>query len=219
MIDPLRILTAAPAWVVGQIGQTVDGRIATITGASHYINGPDALDHLHRLRALADAVVVGVNTVIADDPRLTVRRVLGRDPVRVILDPRGRLPSTARLLAEAGHTVVLTEAGRTPPEPAQALAFEPAGGEIDPKAVIGQLRQIGLHRILVEGGAQTLSRFLAAQALDRLHVLVGPMILGSGRAALDLPPVLSLDQARPVAMRAYPLGSDVLLDCDLRPGG
>ncbi|MEL6128139.1 MAG: RibD family protein, partial [Pseudomonadota bacterium] len=78
--------------VVAQLGQTLDGRIATVTGASKYINGHSALDHLHRLRAHVDAVVVGVGTAIADDPQLTVRRVDGQSPARVVIDPRGRMP-------------------------------------------------------------------------------------------------------------------------------
>src|SRR6202051_1178869 len=84
--------------VIGQIGQSLDGRAATTTGHSHYINGAEGLDHLHRLRALMDAVVVGVGTALADDPLLTVRRVAGPHPARVIIDPKGRLPAPARVL-------------------------------------------------------------------------------------------------------------------------
>ena len=88
--------------VVAQIGQSLDGRVATETGHSHYINGPAGLAHLHRLRALVDAVVVGVGTALADDPQLTVRRVSGPHPARVVIDARGRLPGGAKLLANDG---------------------------------------------------------------------------------------------------------------------
>src|SRR6202142_3907459 len=91
---------ADPAYVIGQLGQSLDGRIATPTGRSHYINGPEAIRHLHRLRALVDAVIVGAGTVIADDPRLTVRLVEGPSPARVAIDPTGRLPATARIFAD-----------------------------------------------------------------------------------------------------------------------
>ena len=77
--------------VVGQIGQTMDGRIATITGQSKYVNGPQGITHLHQLRALVDAVVIGVGTAIADDPLLTVRQINGKSPARVVIDPRARL--------------------------------------------------------------------------------------------------------------------------------
>src|ERR1700722_4202831 len=97
----------SPAFVIGQLGQSLDGRIATPTGHSKYISGPEALRHLHQLRALVDAVVVGVQTVIADDPQLTVRHVEGRNPARVVIDPNGRLPPNARMLSD-NHATVLT---------------------------------------------------------------------------------------------------------------
>jgi hypothetical protein len=83
-----------------QVGQSLDGRIATPSGDAGEVSGPDGLCHLHRCRALADAVLVGVRTALGDDPRLTVRLVPGRSPARVVLDPRGRLPDTAKALAE-----------------------------------------------------------------------------------------------------------------------
>ena len=84
------------------------------SGHSHYINGPEGLAHLHRLRALVDAVVVGVGTVLADDPQLTVRRVAGPNPARVVIDPSGRLTRTARLLADDGvRRLVITRSDTT----------------------------------------------------------------------------------------------------------
>jgi riboflavin biosynthesis pyrimidine reductase len=95
MFGPLRGGRVDALVVVGQFGQSIDARIATVTGHSRYINGPAGLAHLHRLRALVDAVLIGVSTAIADDPQLTVRRVAGPSPARVILDPKGRLPPGA----------------------------------------------------------------------------------------------------------------------------
>src|SRR3954465_10582574 len=112
---PLRQGTVDDLVVVGQIGQSIDGRIATVTGHSKYINGPAGLDHLHRLRALVDAVLVGIGTAVADDPQLTVRRVAGPSPARIVLDPRGRLPPDARgLAADGGPRLVLTAEGVRP---------------------------------------------------------------------------------------------------------
>src|SRR5215470_8306249 len=90
IFGPLRAGQIDDLLVVGQIGQSLDGRAATATGHSHYINGTEGLDHLHRLRALMDAVVVGVGTAVADDPLLTVRRVAGPHPARVVIDPTAR---------------------------------------------------------------------------------------------------------------------------------
>ena len=99
VFGPLRKGTVDDFVIVGQIGQSLDGRVATESGHSKYINGPAGLVHLHRLRALVDAVVVGVGTAIADDPQLTVRRVSGPQPARVVIDPKGRLGADARMFA------------------------------------------------------------------------------------------------------------------------
>ncbi len=89
-----------------------DGRIALPSGESKYINGASGLDHIHRIRATVDAVLVGVGTVIADDPQLNVRRVPGRDPARVVLDPNGRLPASARCLQNDGARRLVSAAPR-----------------------------------------------------------------------------------------------------------
>src|SRR5437764_3966131 len=107
IFGPLRQGIKDDLVVVGQFGQSIDARIATPTGHSHYINGAAGLLHLHRLRALVDAVVVGVGTAVADDPQLTVRRVAGPNPARVVIDPNGRLPRAARLLSADGARILL----------------------------------------------------------------------------------------------------------------
>ena len=114
LADPFQPIAAAPGdqpFVVAQLGQSLDGRIATVTGESRYINGAAALDHLHRLRAAVDAVVVGAGTIIADDPQLTVRRVAGRNPARVVIDPTGRTGNQGKWLTRDGTPLVLVSAG------------------------------------------------------------------------------------------------------------
>ena len=101
MLDPIRYAPVGRSFVVAQLGQSVDGRIATASGESRWINGDGALDHLHRVRACVDAVVVGIGTVVADDPLLNVRRVAGRNPARVVIDPSGRMFGNARCRRQA----------------------------------------------------------------------------------------------------------------------
>ena len=115
IFGPLRRGRIDDLVVVGQCGQSIDARIATPTGHSHYISGDAGLAHLHRLRALVDAVLIGVGTAVADDPQLTVRRVEGPSPARVIVDPNARLPSSARVLASDGirRLVMTGERGRS----------------------------------------------------------------------------------------------------------
>lgn len=205
--------------VVAQLGQSLDGRIATASGDSHYINCVDGLVHLHRLRALCDAVVVGVGTALADDCRLTVRRVAGPDPARVVLDPRGRLPDTARLLAENGaRRIVVSAAARRLGPGIELIRLDAGPDGFGPGDVVAALAERGLKTILVEGGSLTLSRFFAAGAIDRLHLMVAPMIIGSGPCGLSLPPIARLADAVRPSTRVHRLGRDILFDCALKPG-
>jgi riboflavin-specific deaminase-like protein len=204
--------------VVGQIGQSLDGRIATTSGHSHYINGAAGLAHLHRLRALVDAVVIGVGTALVDDPQLTVRRVVGPQPARVVIDPRGRLPVGARLFARDGvRRLAIVGAGARPPLPSdiEIVGLPKNDGLIAPADILRALAERGFRRLLIEGGANTVSRFLAAGCLDRLHVVVAPIILGSGRASFALPPIERADQALRTPVRVHKLDDEVLFDCDL----
>ncbi len=218
IFSPLRTGAVDELVVVAQCGQSIDARIATATGHSHYINGNAGLMHLHRLRSLVDAVVIGVGTAIADDPQLTVRRVDGPSPARVVLDPNGRLPAAARLLEADGiRRIVVTKEGtatRLAPG-VEIVRIATPDDRIAPPAVLAALAERGMRRILIEGGAETVSRFLAARCLDRLHVMIAPIILGSGRASLDLPPIARVDEAIRAPIRAHVLDEEVLLDCDL----
>ncbi|WP_088346007.1 MULTISPECIES: RibD family protein [Rhodomicrobium] len=214
-LDPIAASDPARPYVVAQLGQSLDGRIATPTGASKYINGPSALDFLHRLRASVDAVVVGIGTVIADDPLLTVRRVEGRSPARVVIDPNGRLPTGAKCLSDDGTAIYVVTPLKNCDSPAASTICVDAGPDgLDPHAIVRALHKAGLRRILIEGGAKTVSRFLAAGAVDRLYLLVAPMILGSGQTGLELPPIEEVDEALTPVTRSYALGGgDVLFDC------
>src|SRR6056297_1681313 len=218
------LATADGAFVIGQIGQSLDGRICTDSGDSHYVNGDAALTHLHRLRALVDCVLVGVGTMVADHPRLTVRRVTGPNPVRAVLAPRGRAPADVSPLASEAdppptlHLVGASCMERLPAPAAHVrrLPLPEVESVVAPRDVIAALASVGCRRVLVEGGANTLSRFVADGMLDRLHVLVAPLLIGSGRPGLSLPPIERLcDAARP-EMRRYPLGDDVLFDVRFR---
>jgi diaminohydroxyphosphoribosylaminopyrimidine deaminase / 5-amino-6-(5-phosphoribosylamino)uracil reductase len=218
LFGPIRTGKVDELVVIGQFGQSLDGRVATETGHSHYINGVDGLEHLHRLRAVVDAVVVGIGTALADDPQLTVRRVAGPSPARVVIDPHGRLPATARLLAADGvrRLVVVAEGSRPKlPEDVERLSLAAVGGAIAPAAILAGLARWGFRRILIEGGANTVSRFLVAGCLDRLHVVVAPMILGTGKPSFTLPRIDRVDRALRPPMRTHLLGDEVLFDCDL----
>jgi riboflavin-specific deaminase-like protein len=218
---PLYRPLLARRWVVAHLGQTLDGRIATNGGVSQYVTGPENLDHAHRMRALADAVVVGGATAALDDPRLTTRRVAGGHAVRVVLDPKRRLPADLTLFRDGACETLLVAGESGPPHgQAEVVAASVApDGRLDPAGVVAVLAERGLTRLFVEGGGVTVSRWLAAGVLDRLQVTVAPMLLGSGRPSLTLPPIEDLDLALRPDCRSYPLGCDVLFDLELTRAG
>lgn len=220
LLDLYLPLAAAPGFVLGHLGQSLDGRIACAGGHSHTINDAPNIDHMHRLRALADAVVVGAGTARADDPRLTTRRVAGDSPTRVIIAGRGPLkPDLGVFTDHAAPTLVVrTPQGPEAPAGVEAVTVAAdADGHARPDAVVDALKARGLHRIFVEGGGRLISAFLAAGVLDRLQVCVAPLLLGSGIPAVTLPPIEHVDEALRPAGRWLPMGRDMLFDCVLKP--
>lgn len=217
-LAPIRAADPARSFVVAQLGQSLDGRIATPTGESRWINRDAALDHVHALRAAVDAVVVGIGTALADDPQLNVRRVGGRNPARVVIDPGGRLPGSARLLAADGARRIVVRTGRGDvPEGVEQIVIARIEGAMQPAAILAALSRIGLNKLLIEGGARTVSAFIDAGAVDRLHVLVAPLLIGSGTTGLNLKPIDALASAIRPRTRTHVLADgDVLFDCDLR---
>jgi riboflavin-specific deaminase-like protein len=205
--------------VVGQIGQTIDGRIATVTGQSKYVNGPAGLTHLHQLRALVDAVLIGVGTAVADNPQLTVRLVNGKSPARVILDPTARLAPDSLVWRDDGIQkiwVVADGVAASPPPQVELLSLPAVDGAINPIHLLQRLSACGLKRILIEGGAETVSRFIRAHCLDRLHLIVAPIIMGSGRPSFNLPPIEHMDQALRLPVQTHLLDNEIVFDCTLR---
>ena len=203
--------------VFAQIGQSLDGRIATEAGDAQDISGPDGLAHLHRLRAIAEAVVSGVKTALHDDPQLTVRVADGDSPARVGIDPDGRLPNDAQLLRDTSvRRIIIQAVDKKRPEGVETITLDRAGW-ICPKSIIAALDERGCKRILIEGGGITIAQFLEADLLDRLHIAVAPLLIGSGPQSLTTSPIGTLAAARRPQMQAYNLGSDIVFDCVLKP--
>jgi diaminohydroxyphosphoribosylaminopyrimidine deaminase / 5-amino-6-(5-phosphoribosylamino)uracil reductase len=213
------LAAARGRFVLAQVGQSLDGRVATVSGDARDISGPDGLAHLHRCRALMEAVIVGVGTVKADNPRLSVREVKGPDPVRVVIDCRAELSGEEGLFHDGGAPVILIQSQEAPQRryKAQVIRLAQSSSGLCPHAILDSLSARGLDRILVEGGARTISRFIDQGLVDRLHVSIAPLIIGSGPAGISLPPIDALSQAQRPASRVFSLGSDILFDCELKP--
>lgn len=206
-------------FVIAHLAQSLDGRIATRSGVSRWLSGDADLLHTHRMRALADAVIVGANTVLHDDPQLTVRRCLGANPLRVVIDAERRLDGSQRVFRDgAADTLLLAAADRAGTGErvgnAEVLPVPRTAHGLDPREICRLLAARGATRLFIEGGGVTVSRFLAARALDRLQITVAPVILGSGRPSLVLPEISDLrDSLRP-RTRRFVLGDDVMFECD-----
>ncbi len=216
----------APAdrpYVVLKYAQTLDGRIATASGDAKWISGEAERVISHGLRAACDAVLVGVDTVIQDDPQLTVRMVPGASPVRVVLDSTLRLPRDAKILADEAATIVITTE-RASAEARTWLArrhvavhvVDTGADGVDICAALALLRGMGMESLLVEGGGKVITSLLRARAVDRLVVGVAPTIIGAGTEAVgDLGVTRVVDGIHLQKRVTCTAGDDVLIGFDV----
>ena len=202
--------------VIAHLGQSMDGFIATKNGKSHYINGQENIIHLHRMRALADAVLVGSNTVQNDNPQLTTRLVDGPNPVRVAIDPNLRLSPTHHIFTQPdAPTLVLcgediVHKTRHSAPHVEILPLPSANGRIRPSDCCQTLASRGLKNILIEGGGETVSQFVNAGTVHYLQIALAPIFLGEGKRGLQIPEVSGPNAARRLKTLKYHMGNDVL---------
>jgi diaminohydroxyphosphoribosylaminopyrimidine deaminase/5-amino-6-(5-phosphoribosylamino)uracil reductase len=205
--------------ILAHLGQSIDGYIATASGDSDFVNDRENIRHLHRLRALHDAVIVGAGTIAADDPQLTTRLVPGPNPLRVVLDPARRTVPTARVFTDdAAPTIVVvaTNAGGTPSHGQAEVLFVPTrDGVFDLAELVDRLAARGLRKLFVEGGGTTVSRFFDAGLIDRLQIAVAPVLTGRGKPGLRLAANDKLADCPRPQHRVFAMGQDVLFDCVL----
>jgi 3,4-dihydroxy 2-butanone 4-phosphate synthase / GTP cyclohydrolase II len=208
------LVAAGPTITIAQLAQSMDGFIASRTGDANYVSGAEDREHLHRLRALVDAVVVGAQTVTADDPQLTTRTVPGPSPVRVIIDPHGRVPRDARVLNDGRVKTLwcLAPGSEPPPQLAahvEVVTLELEAGRFRPQTLRDMLRARGLGRILIEGGGRTVSDFLAAGVLDRLYLTTAPILVGDGIPGVRFAGADLLADAITASVQRFSLGADI----------
>ena len=196
-------MTLGRPYVHIKCAQSLDGRIAAADGSSRWITGADARDHVHRERGLHDAVAVGIETVLRDDPSLTVRRGPPRRPAAVVLDSRARLSADSRLVRDRPHETFVVAGPYAPSERTEPLerlgvrVLRARGCEqgIDLGSALELLAREGILSLYVEGGSRVISSFLRAGLYDRITSYIAPLLIGGRHIGLDPPPAAAIDSA------------------------
>jgi len=210
-----------------KFAQTLDGRIATVSGDSRWISGEKFRRLAHKLRATHDAVMVGIDTVLRDNPELTVRLVKGRNPTRVILDSSLRIPLDAEVLKlETAPTIIAT----TPRADGKKLsrlrqmgvevlvAREDKSGEVDLRHLLELLGERNISSVLVEGGAGVITSLLRQNLADKVVVAVAPKLMGKGIEAVGELNIREVSQAVKLSFsKIYRLGEDLVIEARLNP--
>jgi diaminohydroxyphosphoribosylaminopyrimidine deaminase/5-amino-6-(5-phosphoribosylamino)uracil reductase len=222
----LKYTTTGLPFVTVKFAQTLDGRIATAQGSSRWISSPESLKLAHRLRSHHDAIMVGVGTVIADNPELTVRLVKGirlRRTTRIILDSKLRIPLDAKVLAnqETARTLVATTSAADKKKLAalrrmdiEVLIVPPdKQGKVDLKQLLKILAQRQISSLLVEGGAETITSFLRLNLADKIIAIIAPKIMGKGIDAIGELNITDVSKALKLSFdRVYRSGEDIVVE-------
>jgi len=184
------------AVTITHFAQTLDAKIATNTGDSKWIGNSENLIHAHRMRAVCDGVLVGSRTVEADNPKLNVRHVSGKNPVRIVLgNPKSDFKSLVACSKEKILIFGKEKLTVSPPLESIVLPSNCLALGIQPLAILTKLYQLGIHSVYIEGGAKTTSNFVNSKAVDILQLHIAPMIFGSGKASITLPNIETVKEA------------------------
>ena len=196
----------------GQIGQSLDGKIALNNGNSHYINEKESIIYLHCLRSISDAVLVGVNTIIKDNPLLTTRKITGSNPIRVIIDPSLKLTNKYKIFKDNNKNIIFTNVSNKKKLNNSAIIVLPKKNfTIN---IYKYLKRMSFNNILVEGGPTTLSKFIDLKLLDIMQFIISPTLLGSGIDSLKLKPITKLKNAIKVKNTISKLGKEIIVTLD-----
>jgi diaminohydroxyphosphoribosylaminopyrimidine deaminase / 5-amino-6-(5-phosphoribosylamino)uracil reductase len=200
----IKHITTGHPYVTFKCAMTLDGNIATVTGESKWISSLESRTLVHRMRSSMDAIMVGVDTIIADNPELTVRLVKGRDPLRIIVDTRLRTPESVKVLSErlAPRTLIATTESnprvhlRYLQQGVNILVCDEDDGRVSMNDLLYKLGQMGIQSILLEGGSRLAGSMLQSGLIDELVFFVAPKIIGNnGFAPFTMVGMTSMDQA------------------------
>ena len=216
----LKYIRTKLPFVTLKLAQTLDGKIATSQGTSKYISSLKSRRMVHWLRSGVDAVMVGVGTVLQDNPQLTVRHIKGRNPLRIVLDSKGRTPSQAAVLSPDGHSIIMTTSQASPSwrgemEEKGAEIWEISSdreGRVDLREALRSAGGRGVTSILMEGGRRVFTSALRLDIADKILVFLAPRVMGEGMGGFGDLGVGELSSLyRLYDMRAQGMGDDLLI--------
>ena len=207
------LLTKNDNFLIGQIGQSLDGKIALNNGNSHYINEKESILYLHCLRAVCDGVLVGVNTIIKDNPLLTTRKIKGSNPVRLIIDPSLKLSNRYKIFKDDNRNIIFTNSNKQKKFNNTLIVKFPKKNFTN--NIFKYLKKTSFKNILVEGGPTTLSNFIEMKLLNYMQFIISPTLIGSGIDSLKLKPITNLKNAIRVENTISKLGKEIVMTLNL----
>ena len=198
--------------LIGQIGQSIDGKIALNNGKSHYINEKESIIYLHCLRSISDGVLVGVNTIIKDNPLLTTRKIKGQNPTRLIIDPSLKLTNKYKIFKDNNKNIIFTNSSKRKKLYNTTIVKFPKKNFT--LSIYKYLKKTSLKTILIEGGPTTLSHFIELKLLNYMQFIISPTIIGSGIDSLKLKPITNLKNAIRKKNTISKLGKEIIVTLD-----
>lgn len=197
---------------IGQIGQSLDGKIALNNGSSHYINEKESITYLHCLRSISDGVLVGVNTIIKDNPLLTTRKIKGPNPIRLIIDPTLKLTNKYKIFKDDIKNIIFTNSSNEKKLINTTIVKFPKKNFT--QNIYDYLEKTSLQTILIEGGPTTLSHFIELNLLNYMQFIISPTIIGSGIDSVKLKPISDLKNALRAKNTICKLGKEIIVTLD-----
>ena len=208
----LPILMMKKKFYIGQIGQSLDGKIALLNGNSHYINDKNSISYLHSLRSICDAVVVGVNTIKKDNPLLTTRAIKGSNPQRIIIDPSLKLTNKYQIFKDGLSNIIFTHSNIKKNLNNTKILKLPERNFTN--LIYQHINNLGFKFVLVEGGSKTISKFLENKLLDIMQFIIAPTIIGSGINSINIKPITNLKNVIRTKNKIYKFGEEMIVSLE-----
>ena len=202
-------------YIIGHLAQTLDGYIATQAGESKYISCKENIEHIHRLRAISDIIIVGSKTVLLDNPKLTTRMVEGSSPLRMVLNSKNNLNNNLKVFThkDGNGFKIINKNGQKEMNNIFSLPAYKKGFKISD--IIKLIKKLNKRIVFIEGGGSTISSFYSNQYLNKLHLCISPIIIGDGRSSFILEKKSNIKDFKDHKISYYKMGSDILCDIDL----